>query len=162
MKPKSNFGVETAAAPLRLSTFLPYRLNVAAATVSEGLARIYNARFGIGVPEWRVLATIGEFGSMTGKAIGEHSHMNKVKVSRAVAALESRGLVARTTNAEDMREAFLQLTPQGVTMYREVVPLATAYVAELESALTRKELDQLDAMLAKLVERARAMSQNRG
>ena len=73
--------------------FLPYRLNVAASLVSQALSSIYAERYGIGVPEWRVLVTLGEFGIMTGKAIGEHSHMHKTKVSRAVALLEKRKLV---------------------------------------------------------------------
>ena len=47
---------------------------------------------------------------MTAKAIGAHTHMHKTKVSRAVALLEKRRLVARRANREDMREAFLSLT----------------------------------------------------
>ena len=79
-------------APLRLDDFLPYQLNVAASLVSQALSKIYAERYGIGVPEWRVLVTLGEFESMTGKAVGEHSHMHKTKVSRAVALLEKRKL----------------------------------------------------------------------
>ena len=72
-------------APLKLEEFLPYRLNVVASLVSQALSQIYADRYGIGVPEWRVLVTLGQYGMMTGKAIGEHSHMHKTKVSRAVA-----------------------------------------------------------------------------
>jgi len=71
------------AAPLKLEEFLPYRLNVVASLVSQALSRVYADRYGIGVPEWRVLVTLGQFGMMTGKAIGAHSHMHKTKVSRA-------------------------------------------------------------------------------
>ena len=80
-------------APLKLEEFLPYRLNVVASLVSQALSRIYADRYGIGVPEWRVLVTLGQYGMMTGKAIGAHSHMHKTKVSRAVALLEKRKLV---------------------------------------------------------------------
>ena len=80
------------AAPLKLEEFLPYRLNVVASLVSQALSRVYADRYGIGVPEWRVLVTLGQFGMMTGKAIGAHSHMHKTKVSRAVALLEKRKL----------------------------------------------------------------------
>src|SRR5438105_1392237 len=81
------------AAPLKLEEFLPYRLNVVASLVSQALSRIYAERYGIGVPEWRVLVTLGQFGMMTGKSIGAHSHMHKTKVSRAVALLEKRKLL---------------------------------------------------------------------
>ena len=83
------------AAALKLDEFLPYRLNVCSALVTQALSRIYAARYKIGVPEWRVLVTLGEFGMMTAKAIGLHSHMHKTKVSRAVALLERRKLVSR-------------------------------------------------------------------
>ncbi len=80
---------DTAAArdaPLKLEEFLPYRLNVVATLVSQALSKIYVERHAIGIPEWRVLVTLGQYGVMTGKAIGAHSHMHKTKVSRAVAA----------------------------------------------------------------------------
>ncbi len=88
----------------KLEEFLPYRLNVVASLVSQALSRIYADRYGIGVPEWRVLVTLGQYGMMTGKAIGAHSHMHKTKVSRAVALLERRKLVARRANRDDLRE----------------------------------------------------------
>src|SRR5208337_1203782 len=84
--------------PLKLEEFLPYRLNVLASLVSQALSRIYAKRYGIGVPEWRLLVTLGQYGVMTGKAVGAHSHMHKTKVSRAVALLEGRKLVVRRAN----------------------------------------------------------------
>ena len=91
-------------APLKLEHFLPYQLNVLASLVSQALSRVYARRYRIGVPEWRVLVTLGQFGVMTGKAIGAHTHMHKTKVSRAVALLEKRKLLARRVNRADMRE----------------------------------------------------------
>ena len=143
--------------PLRLNEFLPYRLSVLAAVVSEGLARRYGEQFGIGVPEWRVLATIGEFQSITAKAIGSHAHMGKVKVSRAVSALEGRALIQRTPNADDMREAFLVLTPAGGDMYRRIVPMALRYAEALREALSRDEAATLETLIDKLMARAGEM-----
>src|ERR1043165_735382 len=80
------------SAPLKLEDFLPHRLNVLSSLVSQALTRVYG-RYGIGIPEWRVLVTLGENGTMTGKAVGSHTHMHKTKVSRAVAQLEDRRLV---------------------------------------------------------------------
>src|SRR5712692_3377659 len=57
---------QDGAAPLKLEEFLPYRLNVVASLVSQALSRIYAERYGIGVPEWRVLVTLGQYGLMTG------------------------------------------------------------------------------------------------
>ena len=139
---------------LTLATFLPYRLNVLAAVVSDGLARTYAERFGIGIAEWRVLATVGEFKSITGKAIGLHAHMSKVKVSRAGAMLEGRGLIRRVPNPNDRREAFLVLTGDGDRMYSEITPVALAYVASLQDGILPQEATLFDAVVTKLLQRA--------
>src|SRR5246500_4843564 len=118
-------------APLRLEEFLPYRLNVLASLVSQALSRIYVEHYGLGVPEWRVLVTLGQFGVMTGKAVGAHSHMHKTKVSRAVAELEKRKLVARRANRADLRESFLSLTPAGRTIYEDLAPGALEFARRL-------------------------------
>ena len=89
--------------------------------VSQALPRVYG-RYGIGIPEWRVLVTLGENGVMTGKAVGAHTHMHKTKVSRAVAQLEQRKFLSRRANREDLRESFLSLTPAGRAVYEELAP----------------------------------------
>jgi DNA-binding MarR family transcriptional regulator len=116
---------------LQLEDFLPYRLNVAAAVVSEGLARLYSEKFGIDIPGWRVIATLGQIGQCTAKTIGLHSHMHKTKVSRAVSELEGRTLIRRAINPSDKREAFLVLTDKGRQVYEDIVPLAKTYQTQL-------------------------------
>src|SRR5438270_9665559 len=98
--------------PLRLEDFLPHRLNVLSSLVSQALTRVYG-RYGIGIPEWRVLVTLGENGIMTGKAVGAHTHMHKTKVSRAVAHLEQSRFLSRRPNCADLRESFFSLTAAG-------------------------------------------------
>ena len=144
--------------PLTLATFLPYRLSVMSAVVSEGLARLYNERFGIAIPEWRVLATVGEFRSVTAKAIGLHAHMGKVKVSRAAASLENRGLIRRVPNPDDGREAFLALTPDGEAVFGEIAPLALTYVGRLTETLSAADRATLDRLIDTLLRRADEMS----
>lgn len=139
---------------LKLDEFLPYQLNVCANLVSEALSRIYAERYKIGVPEWRVLVTLGEFGMMTAKAIGLHSHMHKTKVSRAVALLERRKLVTRRINRADLREAFLSLTPAGREIYSELAPSALAFARQLLDSVDAADRAALDRALRKLTERS--------
>src|SRR5438046_7104058 len=102
-----------AEAPLlKLEDFLPHRLNVLSSLVSQALTRVYG-RYGIGIPEWRVLVTLGESGVMTGKAVGAHTHMHKTKVSRAVAHLEQRRFLSRPPNRAALPRALPTLTPAG-------------------------------------------------
>jgi DNA-binding MarR family transcriptional regulator len=141
-------------APLKLEEFLPYRLNVVASLVSQALSRIYAERYSIGVPEWRVLVTLGQFGMMTGKAIGAHSHMHKTKVSRAVALLEKRKLLTRRTNRADLRESFLALTPAGRIMYEDLAPIALDFTQRLSEVIEPVDRAAFERAVDRLIERS--------
>jgi DNA-binding MarR family transcriptional regulator len=146
-------------APLKLEDFLPYRLNVLASLVSQALSRIYVERYGLGVPEWRVLVTLGEFGVMTGKAVGAHSQMHKTKVSRAVAELEKRKLVARRANRADLRESFLSLTVAGRTIYEELAPGALEFARRLAEVVDPADRAAFERAVQRLTERSRALAE---
>jgi DNA-binding MarR family transcriptional regulator len=143
-----------AEAALQLDTFLPYRLNVCANMVSNALSAIYADRYKIGVPEWRVLVTLGEFGLMTAKAIGSHSHMHKTKVSRAVALLEERQMVARRANDSDMRESLLSLTDTGRSVYDDLVPIAVDFARRLGEVIDPVDRAAFERALRKLTDRS--------
>ncbi len=149
-------GHETA--PLKLEEFLPYRLNVLANLVSQALSRIYVERYGLGVPEWRVLVTLGQFGVMTGKAIGAHSHMHKTKVSRAVAELEKRKLIGRRANRADLRESFLSLTAAGRGIYEELAPGALEFTRRLAEVVDPADRAAFERAMQRLTERSRALA----
>ncbi|MBO0758171.1 MAG: winged helix-turn-helix transcriptional regulator [Bradyrhizobiaceae bacterium] len=146
------------AAPLRLEEFLPYRLNVLASLVSQALSRVYAERYKIGVPEWRVLVTLGQYSVMTGKAIGTHTHMHKTKVSRAVAELERRKLVTRRVNRADLRESFLSLTPAGRAIYEELAPGALEFGRKLAEVIDPVDRSAFERALQKLTERSRILA----
>ena len=141
-------------APLKLEKFLPYQLNVVASLTSLALSRVYARRYGIGVPEWRVLVTLGQYGVMTGKAVGAHTHMHKTKVSRAVAQMEKRKLLLRRANRADMRESFLSLTAAGRAMYEEVAPHALDFARRLTEILTPADREAFDRALRQLTDRS--------
>jgi DNA-binding MarR family transcriptional regulator len=116
---------------LQLEAFLPYRLNRIAAAVSQDFRSVYGPHHDLTIPEWRVLATLGQFEAMGAKAIGRHSAMHKTKVSRAVRALEERRWLRRRPSDKDRREEILTLTPQGERAYRQIVPKALAFEKRL-------------------------------
>jgi DNA-binding MarR family transcriptional regulator len=143
---------------LRLERFLPYRLNVVGFFASRALGRIYGARFGIDIAQWRVLAQLGEFGSLTARDIGELAQMHKTKVSRAVTELETRGLVSRSANRKDRRESFVALTAAGGRIYAEIVPLALAFQARWTEGIAADELVVFERVLSTLTERGRHLA----
>jgi DNA-binding MarR family transcriptional regulator len=139
---------------LRLEEFLPHRLNVLSSLVSQALTRVYGRRYGIGIPEWRVLVTLGQYGVMTGKTVGAHTHMHKTKVSRAVAQLEQRKLVSRRANRADLREAFLSLTPNGRAVYDEAAPIALDFTNRLSEVVAASDRAAFDRAVRQLTERS--------
>ncbi|MHA7773308.1 MarR family winged helix-turn-helix transcriptional regulator [Roseibium sp. M-1] len=141
----------SAARPvLRLSGFLPYRLNHLAETVSRSFSKIYAEKYGIGIPEWRVIATLGEYEAMTARDISQATSMHKTKVSRAVAALEQLNMVQRVRNPDDQREQVLRLSAEGEAVYADIVPQALAYSARLEAALTAEQRSLLTDLFDRL------------
>jgi DNA-binding MarR family transcriptional regulator len=139
---------------LKLEDFLPHKLNVLSSLVSQALSRVYGQRYGIGIPEWRVLVTLGEYGVMTGKAIGAHTHMHKTKVSRAVAQLEQRKFITRRANRADLREAFLSLTPSGRAVYEEAAPIALDFTNRLSEVVAPSDRAAFDRAMRQLTERS--------
>ncbi len=138
---------------LKLEDFLPHRLNVLSSLVSQALTRVYG-RYGIGIPEWRVLVTLGENGVMTGKVVGAHTHMHKTKVSRAVAHLEQRRFLSRRPNRADLRESFLSLTPAGRAIYEELAPSALAFMDRLAEVVAPADRAAFDRAIKQLTERS--------
>lgn len=144
--------------PLYLDDFIPYRLSVLSNLISRSVAALYAERFGLTIPEWRVMAVLGLEGTrhdVSANAVAERTEMDKVQVSRAVARMTQAGLVTRTTDKADRRRALLELTDKGRQVYREIVPAALAYEAELLNSLSASERTALDHLLAKLSRAAR-------
>jgi DNA-binding MarR family transcriptional regulator len=143
---------------LKLERFLPYRLVVAATLASRALARIYGRHFGIGIPEWRVIAMLGQFDRLTARDVGDLSHMHKTKVSRAVNELAERGLIERTPNRDDRREAFLALSAPGRRIYDQVAPMALTFEKRLMDDIPQAEMQAFERVLSTLTERVRVLS----
>ena len=135
---------------LVLESFLPYRLMRLSEAVSREFAKAYHDRYGLTRPEWRVFATLGQYGEMTATAIGAHSAMHKTKVSRAVAALEKRKWLARETDPADRRVERLTLTKAGRAAYGAMVPVAQDFERWLSKAMGAGRFAEFDYGLERL------------
>ena len=134
-----------------LQDFLPYLLNQAAETTSRGFQATYRARYGLTRTQWRVMANLGRFGAMTARDICRISHVEKTKVSRAVAGLEAEGLLTRSTSPDDRRAENLALTPKGRAVYAEIGQQAHQFDAALRSRLGPEVAARIDAILREII-----------
>lgn len=139
-----------AGAGLSLGGFLPYRLSVLAESVSRAFAGHYERRFGVTIPEWRVMAVLGERSPQATQEVIRRTRMDRAKVSRAAIRLEDRGLIVRAPQPGDQRAHSLRFTRKGLAMYRQIVPIAHALQAELVQVLRADEMRAFDAALDKL------------
>lgn len=142
----------------QLAGFLPYQLSVASNAVSSLIAERYRKRFALKIPEWRVMAVLGDagagLGAMTQRDLTAATVMDKVAVNRAVKVLEDRGLIARVPNPGDGRSHLLELTEEGRAIHAEVMPLARAIERELLDGLAPGEEAALRRLLAQMRNRA--------
>ena len=139
-----------AEAALKLDAYLPYRLSVASNAVSGLIARAYEDRFGLTVPQWRLICVLAEDGGLTQVQIVARTVMDKVTVSRAAQGLVKRRLVKRADNKADGRSHVLTLTPEGRGLHAEIAPLALAYEAALIAGLAPEEVTLLKRLLSRL------------
>ncbi len=135
---------------LDLDSFLPYRLSVLSNKVSDAIARLYSERFGLSVPEWRIMAVLGQTPGLSARDVALRTAMDKVQVSRAVAALAGTRRVQRDGDEADGRVTRLSLTTKGRAIYDEIAPLALHLEAVFLAALTPAERKTLDGLMEKL------------
>jgi DNA-binding MarR family transcriptional regulator len=134
----------------KLENFLPFRLNILAQEVSLRLSAIYSERFGLDIPQWRILANLASRGDMTAQAIAKLTLSHKSTISRAVAELEGRKLIERITDKTDKRAYVLRMTAKGKTLFAELLPLVLGYEKSLLDRLTAAEVKSLSVALLAL------------
>jgi DNA-binding MarR family transcriptional regulator len=139
---------------LKLENFLPYRLSVVSNRVSASIAEAYSQRFGLTIPEWRVIAVLALHPGASAAEVAERTAMDKVAVSRAVRRLLQTGRVKREMAAGDRRRSVLELTAEGERVYRSITPALQRYEAALLGDFSPGERRQLEALLKRLEDRA--------
>ena len=103
---------------------------------------------GLTVAEWRVVAQLSVATENTVRELASQAWVDRAEVSRAVAALERRGLVARHPNAQDRRSPRFSLTPKGRALGDAFRPQWRALLQSLAHRLDPQELTLINAKLA--------------
>jgi DNA-binding MarR family transcriptional regulator len=139
---------------LRLEDFLPYRLAVLSNTVSTTVARAYDKRFSVSIPEWRVIAVLGRFPGLSAVEVAERTLMDKVAVSRAVTKLIKNGRIDREFADADRRRSILNLSEDGKKLHDEIAQLALQFERDLLHGFSEEEMASLNSIMERLLARA--------
>jgi DNA-binding MarR family transcriptional regulator len=158
--------LEPFLAKLDLFKFVPFRLNRLGAEVSAALSSEYHERYGLDIPEWRVIATLGfRNEACSAQYIAQCTRTHKSTISRAVTSLMERQLIERVENEDDRREFRLRMTPRGTALYEELIPRLLRREQEILSCLSTQERKDFAKLLGKiednlgLVQASRPMSE---
>ncbi len=142
---------------LELDRFLPYRLSILSNIISSAIASSYSERFGLSIPEWRVMAVLAIEPGLSAAEVAERTAMDKVAVSRAVGRLLSKRHLERSMATHDRRRSVLQLSAEGSRIYAEVVPLALDHERALLEVLGETDRSALERIIMTLLARARTL-----
>jgi DNA-binding MarR family transcriptional regulator len=142
---------------LILEDFLPYRLSVLSHTISTNIARVYEKRFGVSIPEWRVIAILGRFPGLSAVEVADRTLMDKVAVSRAVTKLIKNGRIDREFADADRRRSILNLSEEGRKVHNEIAPLALQFERELLQDISEEDYATYSVILDRLLSKARLL-----
>lgn len=126
--------------------------------VARPFARVHERAHGLRLTEWRVLRALALApGPVTAGVLGDALGLDKMAASRAVRALETRGRLQRRPDPEDGRRIALAITDDGRALVARIEPSGREREAALLAALTDDERTALDALMDRLVARAREL-----
>jgi DNA-binding MarR family transcriptional regulator len=143
------------AAEVSITGLLSYRLHRVANAISRSAAARYRRDFDVSLGEWRTIALLGEKGSLTLNKLARMAGLDKAQMSRVVAKLAERGLVAREPGSG--RTIHLSLTRKGSSLYRGLIAAANERNRAFLVTLTEEEREVLESALDKLGTVARAL-----
>lgn len=155
---KPNTRRKNPAQGFALERFVPYRLSILTNIVSRTFGRLYGERFGLSIPEWRVMAVLGRFAPLSANEVCSRTAMDKVQVSRAVEKLRQANLVEHAVDSKDRRRSHLRLSTAGRHMHDSIVPMGLAAEKLLLEGLSPAERRTLDRLLGKLMVRAQVVA----
>ena len=142
---------------LILEEFLPYRLAVLSHTVSSKIAGVYDERFGLSIPEWRVIAIVGRFPGLSAVEVAARTMLDKVAVSRAVTKLIKNGRLDREFADADKRRSILNLSEEGRRVHDEIAPLALRFERDLLHGVSDEDYRQFVQTMERIMARARLL-----
>lgn len=133
-----------------LSGFLPYQLAVLTSRISRLLSTKYEERFGLSMPEWRVLVHVARCENVSVRDIHNCVNLEKPRVSRAVTRMVEAGLLAKMTSTSDQRLVEIELTEAGQRVLNDIIPEALSFEAQLLEGFSESDIRRFADLMERL------------
>jgi DNA-binding MarR family transcriptional regulator len=134
-----------------------YRVYALASSLSKGAMRFYQAKFGIALPEMRLLSTLGSRRRLSSLELVQLTAMDKGLVSRVLAGLAKRGCVQDVPSAAGSRRRVWKLTTTGAALVARLQPVWREREGRLQADLSPKERKSLLRLLEILFQASEAL-----
>jgi DNA-binding MarR family transcriptional regulator len=127
-----------------------FHLHALASSLFKGATRYYVAKFGVGLPEMRILSNLGREGPLAAHQLVTLTAMDKAIVSRVLAALERRSYVTHAPGSGDPRRRIWELTGSGQLLVDRLRPVWRKREAVIQADLSPDERELLASMLVRM------------
>jgi len=148
-------GTDEELAPI--TAMMSSRLMVLANLLKRGAILRYKRLAGLSSVEFGLVASLGRRPPMSVIRLAEAVGMDKGQISRALAELVSRKLVAKAVNPRDNRETLVCLTKAGLAAHDAIVAGAQERNRRLMEQLGEAELEVLLDQIDRLTNAAAEM-----
>lgn len=129
---------------------MPALLTFVANKLSHSASATYQRRFGVNVTEWRIMSLLAIEPGIPATRICQVIGFDKGPVSRTLAAMEKRDLVATDEDPYDARRRLTRLTARGEALHDEIIVVALDRERRLTACLTPEQRDTLIDLLNRL------------
>ncbi|VVE73200.1 MarR family transcriptional regulator [Pandoraea captiosa] len=141
--------MSAAGAPF-VDDYLAYLLARASALVSDEFHREVAAA-GLGVLEWRVLATLSDGRARTVNQLADIVLAKQPTVTKVIDRLEASGYVVRGESATDRRQSLVSLTRAGIAHVTPLLDSARRHEARVLARFGQVQSAQLKNALRELI-----------
>lgn len=135
---------------LKLDDFLPYLVNRVGAALVDRFTREALAAHSLSIDMWRVLARLADNGGQRQIDLAGATSIEASTVSRIVTRLVRIGLVMRSRSQTSSREVVVQLSPEGRSLVRKLIPVAAGLERAASREISPAELAHLKRTLRKV------------
>lgn len=112
--------------------------------------RILQTVGSLSILEWRVLWDVYASGPLSIRDLALLQRTDHSQLSRALPAMQSKGLITMSKDAHDGRQTRVDLTPEGRAAYLHAAPAMKQRRDRLAEAFTQEELAQFIALFDRL------------
>ncbi len=135
---------------LDLERYVPAFVTFIANKLSRSATAFYQKRFGVNVTEWRIMSLLAIEPGITASRICHVIGFDKGPVSRTLAVMQRRDLIAIKTDPRDGRSHSISLTSKGRQIHDAVIVAALERERRLLACLRKDEREILIDLLRRV------------